>query len=241
MLTTTFRKTILMFAALVSIPFASAQTSWPLPVTIKLAGDGDAPDAVGSATAEVPGTAAPDALAGASTPGAAPGLHRAIGYASSGLLLAAGAVGAWRFLDLMADGHAYRDSLGIGGDGDDPLCAAEIASLWTEGSGQALRWTHVGLLAAGSALYAWNAVTGVSMFSPEDPGLSRRDLHRYAFFLHLGLMATEAALGFMVTDALSRGDHELVSELGPLHLALGAATPLVIAASGLVFTIDLGP
>ncbi len=182
-----------------------------------------------------------DAVAGASE--AAPGgflffpdkvtFHKVVGWTSGGLLLAAGVVGAVRAYTLMSDGHAYRDSLGITEETMGSACSDEIASLWSDSGGQALRWTHVGLLAAGESLYLANAATGISMFTPDGPGLTRSDIHRYAFFVHAGLMIAEAVLGVMTTEALRRGDHEAVSEaLGPAHVAIGFAIPGAIFAAG---------
>jgi hypothetical protein len=47
-------------------------------------------------------------------------------------------------------------------------------------------------------------------------------------------MAAEVVLGFLTTDALSKGDHELVSSLGVAHAAVGLAIPVVMIASGVV-------
>jgi hypothetical protein len=164
--------------------------------------------------------------------------HRAAGWTSGGLLLAAGGIGALRALSLQSAGHAYRDANGgedAFNDGNSPLCAAEIAALW-EGD-QWLRWTHLGLLAAGESLYLANAATGVSFMDPAAKGLSRSMLHRWAFFIHGGLMLTQAALGFVTTDALARGDHALVSSLGVAHAAVGFAIPLAIFGSGAILSL----
>lgn len=150
--------------------------------------------------------------------------------------ITAGVVGAIRAYDLMSAGHAYRDANDIGEDQIGPLCSGEIASLWS--GDQTLRWTHVGLLIAGETVYLGNAITGVSMWSHGSPGvITRSDLHRYAFFLHAGLMASEIVLGFVTSDALSRGDHELVSTLGVAHAAIGLPIPLVVIGAG----IAIGP
>lgn len=158
--------------------------------------------------------------------------HKFAGWSSGGLLLAAGVVGAVRILGLMDSGHAYRDANGIDEDSISPLCAAEIAGLWSEPGGQSLRWVHVGLLAAGESLYLADAVTGIGFMAPLKPGLSRSRLHRYAFFAHAALMASEAVTGLLLSDALSRGDHEAVRALGYAHAGLGIAVPLLILGSG---------
>ncbi len=193
--------------------------------------------------------AANDATSGATTVEGAPGLpvgkggflgfpskaayHRAAGWTSSSLLLAAGAVGALRAYDLISAGHDYRDSHGIDENNMSTVCDDYISSIWSDG--QALRWTHVGLLVAGETIYLGNAITGISMLSPSHAGPpNRSDLHRWAFFTHAGLMAVEVVLGFLSTDALSRGDHEMVSSLGVAHAAVGLAIPVVMIASGVV-------
>jgi len=159
--------------------------------------------------------------------------HRAAGWASAGLLLAAGAVGAVRAYDLISAGHEYRDAMGIDEDTMGSVCSDEISSLWS--ADQALRWAHVGLLVAGESIYLGNAITGMAMRTPGGTGApTRSDLHRYAFYAHAGLMAAEMVLGFFTTDALSRGDHELVSSLGVAHAAVGFAIPVLIIGSGVV-------
>jgi hypothetical protein len=169
--------------------------------------------------------------------------HMISGFLSTGLLLAAGAVGTWRLVDLMSRGHNYRDSIGFPEEGASPaqeaLRTQEISSLWYDPQGQTIRWLHVGLLSAGSTLYLYNAVTGISFLSPQGSTMTKRDLHRYAFFVHVGMMGTQVALGILTTDALRRGDHALVSTLGPIHAVLGVATPLVIGGSGLLMAIRL--
>jgi hypothetical protein len=162
--------------------------------------------------------------------------HRVSGWTSSGLLLAAGVVGAVRAYDLMSSGHEYRDANDISEGEISSLCSDEINSLWS--ADQALRWAHIGLLVSGETLYLGNAITGISMISADQPGtISRSQLHRYSFFAHAALMATEIVLGFFTTDAVSRGDHEAVVQLGVAHATIGLAIPLVMIGSGII--IDL--
>ena len=160
--------------------------------------------------------------------------HKFAGWTSGALFLAAGVVGTLRFYNLMRDGHDYRDSLGMTEENyQDSLVSAKISELWDDSSGQALRWTHVGLIAAGETLYLSNAVTGIEMFTPDGPGLTRSDLHRYAFFVHVSLMLAETILGVMTTEALRKGNHEAISEsIGPAHIAIGFAIPAAIFTSG---------
>jgi hypothetical protein len=165
--------------------------------------------------------------------------HRSAGWGSAGLLLAAGTVGAVRALGLQSEAHAYRDAQGIDDESQiGSLCAAEIQKVWK--ADQTLRWVHVGLLVSGESLYLADAATGISWIDPKRSPSLRSRLHRWAFFGHAALMVTEAVLGFVTTDALSRGDHELVSTLGVAHAAIGFAIPVVIGAAGLIETLP-GP
>lgn len=167
--------------------------------------------------------------------------HRAAGWTSSGLLLAAGVVGAVRAYDLMSTAHEYRDSLGMTEEDEiDQQCYDYIASLWS--GDQTLRWTHVSLLVAGETLYLGNAVTGMSMARKAKPGeISRSDIHRYAFFTHAALMASEIVMGLFTSDALRRGDHETVANLGRAHAAVGLAIPLVMIGAGVVIELPARP
>lgn len=159
--------------------------------------------------------------------------HMTAGWVSTGLLFAAGAVGAARALDLMARGHKIRDTLGIGEE-DDPAIAGALADLYADG--QALRWLHVGLLAAGEALYLGNAVTGLSMKLPLGERSRRADIHLTAFFVHAGLMGGQIILGVLTSDALKRGDHEAHLGLTLAHAAIGVAIPIAMAGAGLAET-----
>lgn len=112
------------------------------------------------------------------------------------------------------------------------LCSTEISRLWGTSPAQALRWTHIGLLVTGEGLYLSNAITGIGMMGKSKPGLTRGKIHRYAFFVHAGLMIAEVALGFATSQALSQGDHEAVADLGRAHAVIGFAIPAVILGSG---------
>ncbi len=158
--------------------------------------------------------------------------HEIAGYTSAGLLLGAGAVGTAKILTFMRDGHAYRDANGIDEQGV-PLCRAEFESLWNSSTQQTLRWTHVGLLVGGNALYLGNAITGFGFPRDPRPGLTPRRIHRYAFYTHAALMAANIVLGFVTTDVLSRGDHEAMLGLAIAHAAVGVAVPLVMTGAGI--------
>lgn len=162
--------------------------------------------------------------------------HRILGYTSGGLLLAGGVIGGIRFLDLMDRSHARRDG-GEGGDGDDENCSVIIHEEWADG--QALRWTHVGLVGTGEALYLFDAATGISMMKQGAKPSRAGRIHRNAFFVHAGLMATDVILGFLLTNALDKGNHGEVVAYGAAHAGIGIAIPVIILGSGLA--IDLMP
>jgi hypothetical protein len=162
--------------------------------------------------------------------------HRVTGYAAGGLLLAGGVIGTVRFLDLMDRSHARRDG-GEGGDGEDDECKEIIHEEWADG--QALRWTHVGLVASGEALYLFDAASGISMMRRNaKPSLASK-IHRNAFFVHAGLMVADVILGILLTNALDKGEHDQVVAYGAAHAGIGVAIPLVIIGSGLA--VDLMP
>lgn len=213
-------------------------------------------DTAAETAADTPPEAAPesetDAVSGATESGGQPlnpkflgmnvslSAHKATGYAAGGLFAAAGVIGGIRFIDLMNRSHEYRtDGEGDGGDedGNSPYCKSVIQNEWA--SGQELRWTHVGLLAAGESLYLFDALTGLSLIRKDGTTTRAGKIHRNAFFVHAGLMLTELVLGFLETDALQRGDHEMIRTYGEVHTGIGVAIPVVIIGSGLA--IDLYP
>jgi hypothetical protein len=188
-----------------------------------------------------------DAVSGATTEGEQPlkpnflgipvsvNAHRVTGYIAGGLLAAAGAVGIYRFLDLRRRGHEYRDSEDESSD-DSQSCDPIITEVWNDG--QAVRWTHVGLVVAGESLYVFDAVTGISLMK-QTGGKSRAGIiHRNAFLVHAGLMALEVITGILETNALERGNHDQVVGYGAIHAGIGVAIPVIIIGSGLM--IDNG-
>ena len=243
-----FALLFLLFFLSTRLLFAAPSEGTPLLLSPRLAPLAGT-DASSGATTEAPADPAqPDAVSAATGHGqgsrflgfpSKTAFHKFAGWTSGGLLLAAGVVGGIRAYDLMNSGHDYRDAQGI--TEEDQIgaqCTGEISSLWGDSAGQALRWTHVGLLAAGESLYLANAITGIGFMEPLEPGLSSRRIHRYAFFGHAFLMAAEATLGFLTTDALRRGDHEAVTKLGVAHAGVGFAIPVLILGAGAV--IELG-
>jgi hypothetical protein len=160
--------------------------------------------------------------------------HAVTGFASTACFIGAGIIGTIHILDMMDQAHAYRDSINFDEENpaQEPLRVAEIKTAW--GDNQSLRWWHVGLLVAGETLYLGDAITGISMLTKSQPGkLTKRDIHRYAFFVHASLMLAQVGLGFAETYALSTGQHDLVIGLGVAHAAIGLAIPAVMLGAGL--------
>ena len=159
--------------------------------------------------------------------------HMATGYTASALFLGAGIAGAVPWGTLMQASHAYRDLLGIDEDESSAQCATYIADLRDDPLHRALRWTHVGLLSAGEALYLADAITGISMLTKDRPGLTPQDIHRYAFFTHGALMIAEVVLGIASSAFLDLGDHWSIVGVGIAHTAVGIAIPLVMLGAGI--------
>lgn len=158
--------------------------------------------------------------------------HKVTGFTSTALLLGAGALGVVHFVNMMEQGHIYRENITFPEEGPEEDRIPWVIRAW--GDDAALRWWHVGLLAAGEALYIGDAISGISMMTKKKPGrITRSDLHRWAFYTHAGLMGAQVVLGFLTTDALSRGDHDMVIGLGAAHAGVGVAIPLVMLAAGL--------
>jgi hypothetical protein len=183
-----------------------------------------------AAPAELPSSPAPIPRPQVNIP-----LHMVSGFTSSGLFLAAGIVGAVHFFTMLDAGHAWLEANYGSAEPTDAARAAMVEYLWNDPTQQALRWTHVGLLASGDLFYLWNAITGTEMIiSPPSGRPPRADIHRLAFFTHAGLLAAQLGLGLLSTYALSSGNHELVSAVGAAHLVVGVAIPTVMITAGVL-------
>jgi hypothetical protein len=139
-------------------------------------------------------------------------------------------VGGIHILNMREAAHDIRDAYDL--EEESAACRAAMADAWRGDA--ALRWVHVGLLGAGELLYLTDAFTGLSMLTPDRPGLTKQDIHRYAFFTHAALMAAEIVMGFVTTEALKRGEHEMVIAMGAAHTAVGLAIPAVILGAGVL-------
>ena len=234
---------ILAMAVIVPAPAHATPDETPLPGFAAMA------ERMAETDADSGATPATDANTGA-TPGGgkplAPSLfgiptsinaHRVAGYVSGGLLLAAGVVGLVRFNDMKDRAHARREDDGEEEGGEDDDCADIIHEEWSQG--QALRWAHIGLVVSGESLYLYDAATGISLMRKGGTVSRAGRIHRNAFFAHAGLMVADVVLGFLLTNALERGDHGQVVGYGAAHAGLGLAVPIVILGSGLA--VDLMP
>ena len=160
--------------------------------------------------------------------------HEVTGFASTALFAAAGVIGVVHFFNMMNEGHRLRDNLLPPYQEDEvpDRRPGLLEEAWR--SDPTLRWWHVGLLVGGETLYLGDAITGISMMTKPQAGkFTKRDLHRYAFFTHAGLMVAEAVLGFLTTDALRRGAHDETIALGATHAAIGVAIPVIMLGAGL--------
>jgi len=224
---------LLIFAIAMPGSFLAAEDSpvGPEAVTAATAAEETPPPADTVSAATEAGAGAPDPnVFGLTVPLDS---HRILGYASGGILLASGVLGVVRYFDLKTRSHAYRT--------DDELedeCSDVIKYVWGS-DGQILRWGHVGTLVLGESLYLYDALTGISIIAPPGKGTAEGALHRNAFFLHAGMMVGEIILGFLTTDALSRGAHDQINLYGAIHAGLGVAIPTVIIGSGLMVDLDL--
>ncbi len=210
------------------IAAGAPSTDDPLPVTAADATSA-ATDEAAASTATADGTAAatgPSKTVKLSPFGAKVLFHEVSGFTSGGLLLAAGIIGGVHLLDMMDVAHQYQEVY----EQDSPQCRAAMLEAWR--GDQAMRWVHVGLLSTGEMLYLANAVTGIGMLTPDRPGLTKQDIHRYAFFTHAALMTAELVLGFLTTDALQKGGHDTMLAVAAAHTAIGIAIPVIILGSG---------
>lgn len=170
--------------------------------------------------------AAPAPRAGFKVP-----FHEVTGFTSVALFSAAGVLGVIHYFDMknvIHPGGLFSDSEGTGGEGD----FAAMTTIWN--NQQALRWWHVGLVISGEALYLGDMATGLSMLSRHVPGkVTRSDIHRWAFVTHASLMAAQIVLGFLETDALSRGLHDESMFYTGAHTLIGVAIPAIMLYAGL--------
>lgn len=210
-------------------------TDEPLPVFLVDATSAATGSEAAQPAADSTGSASPaDGTAAATGPapkGASPIarkilFHEVSGFTSGGLLLASGVIGAVHLLDMMEVAHQYQETY----EQDSPQCRAAMLDAWR--GDQAMRWVHVSLFSSGEILYLADAITGISMLTPDRPGLTKQDIHRYAFFTHATLMAAELVLGFLTTDALQKGGHDTMLAFAAAHAGIGIAIPVIILGAG---------
>jgi hypothetical protein len=208
---------------------AAGAPSSDLPIAVPAA---EAPPASSEAAASATAAAAPAPSQGFLFFPSKVSFHAVTGFTSSALFLGAGVIGVVHFVDMMNEGHILRDQINFQEGSPESQRIPLVEQAW--GSDSALRWWHVGFIVAGETLYIGDAVTGISMMTKQQPGkLSKHDIHRDAFFVHLTLMAAQIGLGLAETYALSTGQHDLMIGLGAAHAAIGLAIPVVMIGAGL--------
>ncbi len=158
--------------------------------------------------------------------------HIVSGFASTALFTAAGVIGVMHFSEMKSVIHSGGFFAGGESGGDPGNNNAQIIQIWN--NQQAGRWAHVGLVASGESLYLFNAVTGLTMLTKHVPGkITKAEIHRFSFFVHGTLMLAQIVLGFLETDAFSRGAHdELLAYLGT-HAVIGVTIPAIMLFAGI--------
>jgi len=163
--------------------------------------------------------------------------HKALAFTTAGLLLAADGLGVAHLVDLIQQGHAFRDSIGFSEDGGNEADRTRgIKQAWYRPNSQAFRALHGATVALATIGYTATATmelsaprTGAKVFS------WKRGTHRGLFYLHAACMAANIGLGFVETWGLSQGNHNIAGPLGVAHAIVGVAAPLLIISSGIVY------
>ncbi len=167
-------------------------------------------------------------------------VHQTFAYTTAGLLLAADGMGLYHFLRMYRRGHEIRDRNGFDEESPDlTFQTAETQKVWRDDRSQTERIIHTGLIVLGSLSYTATASIKLTMArtSKSKSPISDTRLHRYAFYLHAGLMATSVALGLVESSALSKGNHNVVQGVGIAHLVVGFSIPVVIIGAGALFKL----
>ena len=167
-------------------------------------------------------------------------IHRAFAFTTAGLLLAADGMGLYHFLQLQQRGHEIRDRIGFAEDATDVAPqTGGVLEVWRDGQSQTGRVLHTSLIVLGALSYVTTATIELTMprTSTSTSPVSSTRLHRYAFFLHGGLMAANIGLGILESWALANGKHDLVAGAGMAHLAVGFGIPVVMLGAGAMFRL----
>jgi hypothetical protein len=169
-------------------------------------------------------------------------IHRAFGLTTAGILLAADGMGLYHFLQLVNRGHQIRDRIGYTEESTDR--APQISGVetsWADTRSQGERVVHTGLIIAGALSYTATATLKLTMprTSSSQSPISATRLHRYAFYIHAGLMAANIGLGLVESSALARGNHDLLVGAGIAHIVVGFSVPVVIIGAGGIFKLPV--
>ena len=167
-------------------------------------------------------------------------VHHAFGITTAGLLLAADGMGLYHFLQLVKRGHELRDRIGYTEESVNTAPRTEgVKTVWADGRSQTERVVHTGLIIAGSLSYATTATMKLTMprTSKSQAPVTATRLHRYAFYLHAGLMAANIGLGLVESAALANGNHDLLIGAGVAHIIVGFSVPVVILGAAGIFKL----
>ena len=168
--------------------------------------------------------------------------HKRLAFTTGGLVLAAGAIGGIHYLQMIRDGHIYRDSVGFTENKGIPADQSNgIKAVWGKDKEQALRVLHGATIASAVICYTATATIEIAMprMSRRTDRLSPVNIHKGLFLTHAALMAANVVLGFAESYALSQGNHTMVQGLGAVHIGIGIAAPVVMFGSGLVYKLPI--
>lgn len=155
-------------------------------------------------------------------------------------MLAVDCVGLYHFLEMVNRGHEIRDRIGFTEESADLIPQTNgIKEVWSQSASQNERTIHGVLVAASMVAYTATATIELTLprMSTSTSPLSNTHLHKYAFWLHAGLMAANVLLGFAESNALSAGNHDLVQGLGIAHLVVGFSVPVVMVGAGMLYKL----
>jgi hypothetical protein len=169
-------------------------------------------------------------------------VHKAFAFTTAGLLLAADGMGLYHFLQLQNRGHEIRDEIGFSESSSDKTPQTNgVQEVWRDDRSQTERAIHTGLIALGSLSYATTATIELTMprTSKSTSRITSTKLHRSIFFIHAALMAANIGLGIVESNALSKGNHDVVQGTGIAHLVVGFSIPVLMIGAGTLFKLPI--
>ncbi len=162
-------------------------------------------------------------------------VHKTLAFTTGGLLLAADGMGLYHLLSMKKQGHDYREQVGMNLENQ----TNGMQDTWQSDKSQSERVIHAGLVTMGTITYTATAAIELALpnISTSTKKTSNTALHRKAFYVHAGLMASNIVLGLLTSYGLSEGKHEMVQVTGIAHLVVGFAAPVSMMAAGMIFKI----